>query len=317
MNLQRRSIKQCPVCQSTTSSPWLHALGFELQRCASCGHRYAAEVLAAESLSHGYYEEPEEDLASRNSRAKEMRFAEYKQLLGATFEKRGKVLDVGCNTGELLWLFQQEGWDVQGVEVSPGPAAYAAKHLAAPVHCGTFEDFDVEQESFDLVTLTHVLEHMPDPHATLHKLREFTSDKGSLLLEVPNADDAILPLFGGMFRPLCPGDHVSFFDKTSLRRVITESGWKLEGITAPLHARDVVYSALMSGVDFLRTRGGRKLSGSGGVESQTRYRGRFREPLRKGLDAVVEAADPMVVWSQQRWLSWHSGAVLIAHATRA
>ena len=199
------------MCNNTRASLWLEALGFELRRCDSCGHRYAAEVLAAESLSHNYYEEPEEDLAGRSSRAKEMRFSEYQQLLGDVFALRGKVLDVDCNTGELLWLFQQAGWNVHGVEVSPGPAAYAAKQLQAPIHCGTFEDFDVEPGSFDLVTLTHVLEHMPDPRATLGKLRELTRTGGSLLLEVPNADDAMLPFFGGLFRPLCPGDHVSFF----------------------------------------------------------------------------------------------------------
>ena len=161
--------------------------------------------------------------------------------------------------------------------------------------------------------MTHVLEHIREPVAALQKLRDLAKPTGSILLEVPNADDVMLPLFGGSYRPLCPGDHVSFFDEASLAKALRDAGWRVELVVSPLHARDVFYGAMMSSLDFLRTRGGKQLQGAGGVEAQTRYRGRFRRPIKRALDVLVEAVDPAVV-ELRRQLSGQRGNVLIAQA---
>ena len=185
------------------------------------------------------------------------------------------------------------------------------------MHCGTLQEYQPSGEPFDLIAMTHVLEHIPAPTAALAQLRDLTTSGGSLLLEVPNANDILLPLFGGSYRPLCPGDHVSFFDETSLARVLDDAGWQVQSVVSPLHARDVFYGSVMSGLDWLRSGGGHRPSGGGGVNSQTRYRGRFRQPLKQALDAVVEAVDPMVVWAHEQLLQARRGAVLIVHARRA
>ncbi len=315
MNAPRRvPVAQCPVCGSVDHAAWLDALGFELVRCATCSHRYAREVLAIEELGDGYYNEQEASLESRTDFAKRQRFEEYLRLVPA-LRQPGRVFDVGCNAGELLALFQERGWEVAGVEMSPGPAAFASRRLGVDIHRGTIEAFELDGPGFDLVTLSHVLEHLHDPRGVLARLVELVRPGGGLLVEVPNAEDVLLEAFGGFYRPLCPGDHVSFFDRQSLATVIAASGWHLDEIASPLHARDVFYGSLMSTVDALRTRGGRRLDEGGGVASQTRYRGRYRQTIKSTLDKVVEAIDPLVVRAHQS-LATDRGSVLIAYAHR-
>jgi glycosyltransferase involved in cell wall biosynthesis/SAM-dependent methyltransferase len=313
-------INACPVCGGSDRSPWIRALGFDLVRCLGCGHRYSAEVLTEADLAGTYYAEPDADLAARSLSAKRARFHEYEEIIARAVPTPGRVLDVGCNAGELLGLFREAGWSVAGVEASPGPAAYAQKILLnAPVWQGSAEDVIPEGETFDLVTMTHVLEHVKAPGALLHRLRRAIRPGGAILIEVPNADDALLKLFGGYYRPLCPGDHVSFFDEASLRSLLEGSGFSVMTMASPAHARDLVYASALSAVDFTRSLAGRRWSGSagegGGVMAQTRYRGRFRAPLRKALDKLVEGVDPIVFPLARAALGATRGPVLIALAT--
>lgn len=309
----RDKIEFCPVCGGSSRTPWLHSLGFDLVRCLGCGHRYSAEVLSEADLAGTYYAEPDADIAARSLAAKRARFREYEAIIGPDFSKRGRVLDVGCNAGELLELFREAGWSVAGVEASPGPAEYARNKLHAPVWQGPAEGAIPEGETFDLITMTHVLEHVRRPGELLNRLRRALRPGGAILIEVPNAGDALIGLFRGYYRPLCPGDHVSFFDEGSLRRLLEKSGFSMISMASPAHARDLVYSSALSAVDFTRSIA-RRGSSQGGVMTQTRYRGRFRAPLRRALDRLVEGVDPFVFPLARAALGAARGPVLIALA---
>src|SRR5262249_14623991 len=77
---------------------------------------------------------------------------------------RGRVLDVGCGNGELLTRLKNFGWEVAGMEPDPTAASLARMHFGIDVR-GRMEDF--EDASFDVITLSHVIEHLPSPLATL------------------------------------------------------------------------------------------------------------------------------------------------------
>jgi SAM-dependent methyltransferase len=272
-------------------------------------------VLRAADLSAGYYNEPAPELAARSRAAKEERFVEYEALLANMFSRPGRVLDVGCNAGELLQLFQQRGWSVAGVEASPGPAAYAQKTLHSTIWQGPVEQVLPAEEQFDLITMCHVLEHIEHPAQVLQRLRSALLPGGAMLIEVPNAGDLWLRVWGGLYRPLCPGDHVSFFDANSIRRLLEEQRFSVLDLISPIHARDVLYPSLLSAVDWARSAARQGHSGAdSGVASQTRYRGRFRRPLQNILDRCVRAADPAVVALSRRMSADWKGPVIIVTA---
>lgn len=314
---RRTPVHACPACGGTARTPWLDAMDYSLVRCGICGHRYAAEMLAAECLADIYYAEADDDLADRSPRAKQARFVEYQAMLDHQGCLPGRVLDVGCNAGDLLALFSDTGWEVAGVEVSRGPAEYARARLGVPIWIGPVEESLPNEERFDLITMTHVLEHLVSPGIVLARLRAALREGGCLLVEVPNADDVQLALWRGFYRPLCPGDHVSFFDAHSLRAVLESAGFSVTETRSPTHARDIVYPSLLSALDWGRSLRRRKASasgvasGGGGVLDQVRYRGRFRAPLRAAMDRFVEAVDPVVVAATAALDRARTGPVLV------
>jgi SAM-dependent methyltransferase len=316
----RVPIEACPLCDARAREHWLDALGFELVRCARCGHRYATSVHSEAVLANVYYDEPDAAIAARSIAAKAERIEEYWKLIDPALPEQARVLDVGCNAGELLSLFQQRGCRVFGIEASPGPARNAEKRLGVPIWHGRAEDVLPESERFDLIVLSHVLEHIHSPGPLLARLRRALAPGGRLLIEVPNADDALLRAWGGVYRPLCPGDHVSFFDAEHLGGVLRDSGFMLRQLGSPTHARDVVYPCLLSAVDGVRAALGRTRGAapaSSGVCGQTRYRGRLRRPLLAAIDRVLTVLDPAFVRGARRWTSLAQGAVLIALAAPA
>lgn len=311
----RVALPHCPVCGASDRAPWLRSFGFELVRCTHCGHRYASSVLSSEVLSGEYYAESDDAIRSRTLAAKQERLAEYLALFPELFGAPGRVLDVGCNAGELLRLFKGRGWTVAGVERCVPVARFAREQLDAPVWDCAIEDLPPDAGPFDLVTLVHVLEHVTDPRAVLLRLAALVADRGSLLIEVPNADDLLVRVFRGFYRPLAPGDHLSFFDQKVLGRLLAAAGWTVRRFATRTHARDVFYASALSMLDFAKTRGGRRLESASGVTTQTRYRGRWRVPLKTALDQLTGAVDPLVALLQQR-VAPQRGSALLVWATK-
>ncbi len=105
----------------------------------------------------------------------------------------GRLIDIGCGNGRILHLAHQDGWQVQGLELSPYMAERAQAALGVSVVVSDFLLYDVKRsdiarEGFDLVFLRHVLEHLPDPILAMAKIRDLLRPGGLAVLEFPNID---------------------------------------------------------------------------------------------------------------------------------
>ena len=144
-----------------------------------------------------------------------------------------RVLDVGCAGGYLGRVLAGRGCQVSGVELDPEAAEAAAKVLD-DVLVGDVESLDLVghfgKESFDVVVLGDVLEHLVDPAAALRKVAPLLTDTGSVVASVPNvAHGAVrLALLSGRFdyRPLglLDATHLRFFTRESLHELFREAG---------------------------------------------------------------------------------------------
>lgn len=112
------------------------------------------------------------------------RFQEVRSLL----QPEMKLLDVGCGGGFFPYVARTQGFDAQGIEPNQGFAEYASETFDVPTTNAFFQDVDIPEESFDLITLNHVLEHVEDPCATLGQLRKWLKTDGFLVVEVPNIE---------------------------------------------------------------------------------------------------------------------------------
>jgi SAM-dependent methyltransferase len=139
----------------------------------------------------------------------------------------GKVLDVGCGAGGNLKALQDQGWEPHGIEISEVAAAHARELVTGNIHTGTLESAPFPPQSFDLILMSHSLEHLPSPVDALRRVRRLLKDDGLLVVSVPNLNSLEFKLFGRWWFPLDPPRHFYHFDKRSFSGIIAQAGFRL------------------------------------------------------------------------------------------
>lgn len=103
------------------------------------------------------------------------------------FVPGGLMLDVGCGNGRYLATMRSLGWQVQGVEFSED-GVRACRKAGLPVHHGDLISAEFPDASFDLITIRHVIEHIPEPHPFIAEVARVLKPGGSVVVETPNSD---------------------------------------------------------------------------------------------------------------------------------
>ena len=100
------------------------------------------------------------------------------------YAESGRLLDIGCGTGEFLDVAARNGFQAFGLE--PSPKAYEIARKSHPVARGELKDVSFKENHFDVITLWSVLEHVPEPWDFLHRLHSILREKGLLALRLPD-----------------------------------------------------------------------------------------------------------------------------------
>jgi 2-polyprenyl-3-methyl-5-hydroxy-6-metoxy-1,4-benzoquinol methylase len=136
----------------------------------------------------------------------------------------GTVLDLGCGNGAFLQSAKSCGWEVVGVDPDPEAAANGIR-MGLNIHLCSVEEFDAKDESFDVITLSHVIEHVHDPIQVLKSCYRLLKNGGQLWLETPNIDSFGHELYGRNWRGLEPPRHLQLFNQTSLNSALQTAGF--------------------------------------------------------------------------------------------
>lgn len=143
------------------------------------------------------------------------------------FHGQGKLLDVGCGGGWFIHRMQQRGWDVTGIDFSAHAVEMTRKNYQLPAHIGTLPHPKIQPESFDVVNLGAVLEHVHDPLTTIQSAKDVLRPGGWLVVSVPNLDSWGFRQFGEDWHPLCLPHHLLHFTPTTLKRLIQAQGMEV------------------------------------------------------------------------------------------
>jgi len=190
-------VKNCPLCGGETSRHF-DRREFRGQVvvnciCQDCGLVFQsprmteAESVAFYAEEYRLLNEGSVDPTTRNIAAQKARAESLLAFTVLFVEKVSRHLDVGCSMGILLQRFAEE-FHCQPVGIEPGEAHRARANKAGLTVFASLEELEKNGAGhFDLISMSHVLEHLPDPIGYLVHLREALMDsQGSLLLEVPN-----------------------------------------------------------------------------------------------------------------------------------
>lgn len=137
------------------------------------------------------------------------------------------VLDVGCNTGEVLAVLRARGLEVMGVEPNPSAAA-AARAKGLEVILAPIETAELPPARFGSAILSQVVEHVHDPHAVLRRVRPSLVDGGRIFVVVPNAHSLWRGVFGDDWVHWHVPFHLWHHTQTSLALLLEQTGFRLE-----------------------------------------------------------------------------------------
>jgi len=203
----RSAAKRCPICDQPLRPTHVRAFDrlvtgdgpFTVAECASCQYGVTVPQLSDEELARyypiEYYETYYEHSGKRSANSLYRLRGRVRRRSAARRYRRppylmdgntaGRMLDVGCGSGELLQHFAKRGWETYGID--PGSsAADAAARRGARVHQGTLRDQPWQPGSFQLITFQHALEHVDDPIDSLRRARALLAPGGLLIVDVPN-----------------------------------------------------------------------------------------------------------------------------------
>ncbi len=167
-----------------------------------------------------------------------------------------RLLDVGCATGAFLEFMCSLGWDVDGVEMDPDAARIAQEHRGLRVRAGTVEAQGFPACTFDAVTLSHVIEHVPDPVTTLRECKRVLRPGGRLVVTTPNLASRGHTRFGSAWLHLDPPRHLHIFSRESLRRTAEAAGLHIDELRSSIRFADGAYMASREIEETGRTRMG-------------------------------------------------------------
>ena len=189
----------CPFCGSAREHE-LERFGFEhrytYRRCLDCGLAYQSPrpVYDSEFIETAYevYGSHNEAFWKEGKLTPfgEVVYQDYAHILKELerhLGRKGRLLEVGSNTGFFLKVAQDLGWTAIGVEISHSMAELAKRDFG--VHAISADWVKVDfTEAFDVAYSSHVIEHVPDPAAWMKRFREVLRSDGILCLSVPNME---------------------------------------------------------------------------------------------------------------------------------
>jgi SAM-dependent methyltransferase len=141
---------------------------------------------------------------------------------------RGRLLDVGCGSGELLEALRADGWRVSGVEPSARSAEIARSRRGLDVQATAFEHADLAGRAFDAVVFAAALEHLHDPLAALTRARTLLAPDGLVaVLFLPRLDAPQARLFGPRWIGLDLPRHLYHFEPATFAETARRAGLRI------------------------------------------------------------------------------------------
>jgi 2-polyprenyl-3-methyl-5-hydroxy-6-metoxy-1,4-benzoquinol methylase len=160
-------------------------------------------------------------------------------VLGLPSSKTGSLLDVGCGNGHLIARMRSFGWTVSGIDPDPAAVSYGSKQ-GLHIRTGTVADLP-ETDRYDVITMSHVVEHVSDPVALLRECAKRLQPTGRLILATPNITSLGHSWFKKFWRGLEVPRHFIIFSPAALQTCVVRAGLVVESMTTETRLAQMIY----------------------------------------------------------------------------
>ncbi|MCZ6601683.1 MAG: class I SAM-dependent methyltransferase [Planctomycetota bacterium] len=230
--------RQCPLCQSKDADPFLegardleYGTGGEhlYVKCRGCSFVIMdpippfSEIVTFYPSDYHAYQEGDRGLArALKGLYSRMRAKQFSRLIGTT----GHICEIGASDGEFLHHLQEVGdWQLSGVELDP-EMVERARAKGLDIRHSTFEQAGYPAESFDLVVMSHLIEHVQDPVETMAETARTLKPGGCVVGETPNIASWDYKIFGRFWGGFHVPRHLYLFSGETLRRLLEKAGFE-------------------------------------------------------------------------------------------
>ena len=226
----------CPVCEDIRCSTFAVENVGTFYRCNSCGFIFAPEIQSEDAVLydenfgaaniHPTYRKTASGYVIKNRVKLTGLLAQFEQ-----YRQTGRILDVGCSAAFFMHLAQEKGWQANGVEIAPWAAEFSKKELGVEVFCGTLENAKFENNTFDVIFSSHVLEHISDPFPLIKEMQRVLRPGGLHVSVLPSQFASPSWHISKRFIGDPPPKHTSFFNTHSFTKLIERSGLNVVSCT--------------------------------------------------------------------------------------
>lgn len=255
--MQYERLAHCPVCNKEDFKNFMvvqdNAVSkesFVIVLCENCGFKFTnprppAAAIGKYYASENYISHSNTSKGITNKAYQVVRSITVKQkvdLLNQFVPAKGNILDYGCGTGYFLAACQKNGWQVAGFE----PNALARDHAQGLLNC-SIEAADLTnftENTFDIITLWHVLEHVHALNETVKTLLSLLKPEGYFLVAVPNADSLDAKEYKENWAAYDVPRHLYHFAQPTMQRFLKKH--KLELVKILPMKFDAYYVSLLS-----------------------------------------------------------------------
>lgn len=219
----------CPVCHSNQHSLAGTKNGHDIHYCDACACLFVDPMPSQAELDAFYqdYHKTKQYAAKLGSKVR--RATRRIWWLGRKREGR-KFLDVGCNVGFAVEAARKLGYDAVGIDVDCKAVETAGKLFPkARFKCGSLEKLASDQERFDLVYCSEVIEHLPKVDDFLQALRKVMNEGAILYLTTPDVGHFSLPRnFQELMQwnGIRPPEHLIYFSRKSMKYLLHKHGFQ-------------------------------------------------------------------------------------------
>lgn len=238
-----KAIRNCPVCKETYFKPFLEVKDhmitqeeFKIVKCDSCGFHFTNPIPEADKIGE-YYKS--EEYISHSSNQKGLINFLYNKVRNITLKEKVKwimnetdgrdLLDIGSGTGHFLKAANDKGFNGTGLE--PDTDARDFAHKNNHVRSSAQEElYNIEENSFDVITMWHVLEHVYELRKDLQRIDEILRGNGRLFIAVPNMNAYDARYYKKDWAAYDVPRHLYHFQENDVSRLLMDFGFHLKKV---------------------------------------------------------------------------------------